>query len=200
MYNRSILMGRLTADPELRQTQSGIPYCKVSIAVDKPAKQGEEKQADFFNLEFWRATAEFVCRYFSKGRMIHVEGKLHNNNYTDQNGVKHYSNVITVEHVAFCGDKSQNAQTAPTQPSGGVYSNQPGNYAPNPASPYNGAQTPQNAYRQNTGYQQYMNAPPVQQYQQPLPGQGYAPRAQAPIELGNLEDFEEVLNDGEVPF
>lgn len=111
MYNRVILMGRLTADPELRQTQSGISMCRVSIAVERGyAKQGEEKKTDFFDVTFWRQTADFVCRYFSKGRMIHVEGKLQNDNYTDQNGVKHYRNVIIAESVDFCGDKSNNQQ------------------------------------------------------------------------------------------
>ena len=194
MYNRVILMGRLTADPELRQTQSGVSMCSFCIAVDRGyAKQGEERQTDFFNVTCWRQTAEFVSRHFSKGKMIHIEGKLQNNNYTDQNDTKHYSNEIVAESVDFCGDKSQNAQTAPSQPAGGVYGTQPGNYAPNPASPYSGAQTPKNAYQQP--------APPMQQYQQQtLPGQGYTPTAPAQIHLGNLEDFEEVLSDGEVPF
>jgi single-strand DNA-binding protein len=107
MYNRVILMGRLTRDPELRTTQSGIQMCRFSIAVDRQfAKQGEEKQADFFDVTVWRNTAEFVSKYFSKGRMIHLEGRLQNNNYTDQNGVKHYAMAIIADHVTFCGDKS----------------------------------------------------------------------------------------------
>ena len=85
MYNRVILMGRLVADPELRQTQSGIAMCRLRIAVDRGfAKQGEERQSDFINVTCWRQTAEFVSRYFSKGRMIHVEGRLQNNDYTDR--------------------------------------------------------------------------------------------------------------------
>lgn len=121
MYNRVILMGRLTADPELRQTQSGISMCRFSIAVDRSfARQGEERQTDFFNITCWRQQAEFVSRYFSKGRMIHVEGKLQNDNYTDQNGVKHYSMNIIADNVSFCGDKradgGNNAQyIAPNQ-------------------------------------------------------------------------------------
>lgn len=107
MYNRVILMGRLTRDPELRTTPSGIAMCRFSVAVDRQyAKQGEEQQADFFDITVWRNTAEFVCKYFTKGKMIHIEGRLQNNNYTDQNGVKHYSNLVIGESVSFCGDKS----------------------------------------------------------------------------------------------
>lgn len=107
MYNRVILMGRLTRDPELRTTQSGIQMCRFSVAVDRQyTKQGEERQADFFDVTVWRSTAEFVCRYFTKGKMIHIEGRLQNNNYTDQNGVKHYATTIIADSVSFCGDKT----------------------------------------------------------------------------------------------
>ncbi len=107
MYNRVILMGRLTRDPELRTTQSGIQMCRFSVAVDRQyAKQGEERQADFFDVTVWRNTAEFVCKYFTKGKMIHIEGRLQNNNYEDKNGVKHYSNIVIGDNVSFCGDKS----------------------------------------------------------------------------------------------
>lgn len=191
MFNRVILMGRLTADPELRQTQSGISMCRFSIAVDRSfAKQGEERQTDFFNITCWRQTAEFVCRYFSKGRMIHVEGKLQNDNYTDQNGVKHYSMNIIADNVTFCGDKRQDnggnaGYSAPNQYNNQYNNNQYGN--------------------QYSGNAPQYNAPPQQQYQQqyaqPAPApQAAVNRAPQPIELGNLEDFEEVLSDGEVPF
>lgn len=117
MYNRVILMGRLTKDPELRTTQSGITMCRFSVAVERGyAKQGEDKQTDFFEVTCWRQTAEFVSRYFSKGRMIHIEGTIQNNNYTDQNGVKHYATVIMAEHVCFTGEKQQASQQ-PAAPS-----------------------------------------------------------------------------------
>lgn len=186
MYNRVILMGRLTADPELRQTQSGISMCRVTIAVDRGfVKQGEERKADFFDITFWRQQAEFVCRYFSKGRMIHVEGRLQNDNYTDQNNVKHYRTAIIADNVTFCGDKRQDGgnagYSAPNQ-YGNQYNNQYGGNAPQ----YNNAPQPQ--YNQ-------------QQYSQSAPApQAAVNRAPQPIELGNLEDFEEVLSDGEVPF
>ena len=117
MYNRVILMGRLTKDPELRTTQSGISMCRFSIAVDRGyARQGEERQTDFFDVTCWRQTADFVDRYFSKGRMIHIEGTIQNNNYTDQNGVKHYSQAIIAERVQFCGDKSGASQDGAASP------------------------------------------------------------------------------------
>lgn len=216
MYNRVVLMGRLVADPELKQTSSGVSVCKIRIAVDRGyAKEGEERKSDFINVTCWQKTAEFVSRYFAKGRMIHVEGRLQNNDYTDQNGVKHYSMDVVADGVTFCGDKQQNAQTAPTQPAGGVYGAQTANYAPNPAIPYNGAQMPQGTYQkvaqmQNPTMPAQNQALPTQtmpvpnqmpQYQQQtLPGQGYAPTAQQILGAGGLDGFEEVLSDGAVPF
>jgi single-strand DNA-binding protein len=113
MYNRVILMGRLVRDPELKTTQSGIAMCRFSVAVDRQYSKGEEKQADFFDVTVWRNTAEFVSKYFTKGKMIHIEGRLQNNNYTDQNGVKHYSTAIIADNVAFCGDKSGGQEGTP---------------------------------------------------------------------------------------
>ena len=195
MFNRIILMGRLTKDPELKTTQSGITMCRFSIAVDRAYSKGQEKQTDFFDITAWRQTAEFVAKYFSKGRVILVEGKLQNNNYTDQNGVKQYRNAIIADNVAFCGDKSggqQNGQQAP--PAQQPYQNQyQQGYTQN-----QGYQQPQQGYAQNQGYQQpYQNyAPP--QYQQPP--QGYRQNNQPPPAVGDLSDYEMILNDGEVPF
>ncbi len=108
MLNKVILMGRLTADPELRQTTSGIASCRFSVAIDRGYKSRDtgERQTDFINVIAWRQTAEFVSRYFSKGRMIIVEGSLRNNNYTDQNGVKHYSMDVQADNVSFGESKS----------------------------------------------------------------------------------------------
>ena len=94
MLNKVILMGRLTADPELRQTQSGVNSCRFTVAVDRNfVPQGGERQADFITCIAWRQTAEFVSRYFSKGRMICVEGNLRTGSYDDRNhpDVKHYT-------------------------------------------------------------------------------------------------------------
>lgn len=125
MLNRVILMGRLTKDPDFKQTQSGIAMCKFSVAVERQFKDKVtgERQTDFLDCAAFRGTAEFISRYFSKGNMILVEGNIQNNNYTDNSGVKHYSNNIMVENVSFCGGKNESgttqtdsAQTAPAQP------------------------------------------------------------------------------------
>lgn len=114
--NKVFLMGRLTKDPELKTTQSGVSMCRFSIAVDRYSK-GEDKQTDFFDILAWRQQAEFVSKYFTKGRMIHVEGSLRNNNYTDQNGVKHYATAIDAYQVNFCGDKQNDPNSQQYRPS-----------------------------------------------------------------------------------
>lgn len=117
--NKVILIGRLTADPELRQTQSGVSTCKFTIACDRKFadKATGERQADFITCVAWRQTAEFVSRYFNKGKMIVVEGSLRNNNYQDRNhlDVTHYTMDVLVDNVQFAGDKSsgQASQPAP---------------------------------------------------------------------------------------
>lgn len=107
-FNKVILIGRLTADPEFSQSASSVSFCKFSIAVDRGYSKGQEKQTDFFHITAFRQTAEFVSRYFNKGKLILVEGKVQNNNYTDQNGVKHYSCVIIADSVSFVGNKESN--------------------------------------------------------------------------------------------
>lgn len=100
--NKVILIGRLTRDPDFRQTQSGVPACKFTIAVDRKYKsQDGEKQSDFINIQAWRNTAEFVSRYFTKGNKIVVEGSLQNQNWTDEDGNKHYDYVVVAESVEF---------------------------------------------------------------------------------------------------
>lgn len=118
--NKVILSGRLTADPELRQTQSGVSTCKFTIACDRKFadKNTGERQADFITCVAWRQTAEFVSRYFNKGKMIVVEGSLRNNNYQDRNhpDVTHYTMVVLVDNVEFAGDKGgQTSAPAPAQ-------------------------------------------------------------------------------------
>ena len=102
-------MGRLTSDPELRQTQSGISSCRFTIACDRrfADKNTGEKQADFITCIAWKQTAEFVSRYFSKGKMISVEGSLRTGNYKDKkySDVTHYTTDVLVDNVEFCGDK-----------------------------------------------------------------------------------------------
>ncbi len=120
MLNKVILMGRLTADPELRQTPNGVSTCRFTVACDRNfVPQGGERQADFITVVAWRQTAEFVSRYFSKGRMIAVEGNLRTSSYPDKRypDVTHYVMEVYADQVYFAGDK-------PAQQQGG------GNYAP----------------------------------------------------------------------
>ena len=108
-FNKVILGGRLTTAPELKQTQSGVSVCSFSIAVNRRAKAGEERVADFFNVTAWRATAEFVYKYFTKGSSILVVGTLQNRSWTDQNGVKHYATDVIADEVTFVDSRSESA-------------------------------------------------------------------------------------------
>lgn len=105
MINSVVLMGRLTADPELKTTSSGTNYCRFSIAVERPFKNGDEKVTDFINCVAWRQTAEFVSRYFAKGQMIAVEGSIQTGSYTNKDGAKVYTTDILVRQASFTGDK-----------------------------------------------------------------------------------------------
>ena len=98
MLNRIILMGRLVRDPELRRTQSGTAVAAIRLAVDRDYKaRSGEKQADFFDVVAWRATAEFVSKYFAKGRMAVVEGRLQTRDWTDKDGSKRVATEIVAE-------------------------------------------------------------------------------------------------------
>ena len=100
MLNKVILMGRLVRDPELRTTPQGVSVCTFSIAVDRGyARQGEERQTDFITCVAWRNQAEFISRYFSKGRMIAIEGNLRTRTYDDKNGTKHYVTEVIAEEA-----------------------------------------------------------------------------------------------------
>ena len=108
MLNVAIIMGRLTADPELRTTASGVAVTTFSVAVDRRfQRQGEEKQTDFINVVAWRQTAEFVSRYFHRGSMIAVRGSIQQRNYEDKNGNKRKAVEIVVDNANFCGSKSE---------------------------------------------------------------------------------------------
>lgn len=125
MMNRVILMGRMTRDPEFRQTTSGVPVCRFSLAINRQFanKQTGERETDFVDCDAWRSTAEFISRYFSKGSMILVEGQLRNNNYEDNNGVKHYLMRVLVDSVSFCGSKDGDSgqQQSATQQAAAYY-------------------------------------------------------------------------------
>lgn len=115
MINSAILMGRLTADPELRSTTSGTSVTRFTIAVNRYSKDGEDK-ADFINVTAWRKTAEFVSKYFRKGSMIAVQGSIQTDTYTDREGNKRYSFQIVANNVSFCGSKAETYQTEEETP------------------------------------------------------------------------------------
>lgn len=141
MINNVTLMGRITAPLEIRQTQSGTPVLQFTVAVDRDyTDKNGERQTDFISCVAWKQTAEFIGRYFGKGRMIALTGRLQSRTYDDRNGIKHYVTELVVEKASFTGE--------PKQESGG--------------------------YNQGGGYNQQ------------------------PAE--NLDDFEDVISDGSVPF
>lgn len=131
MLNKIIVMGRLTRDPELRRTQSGLSVTSFSVACDRDFKsQSGEKGTDFIDIVAWRTTAEFVCKYFSKGRMAVVEGRLQIRDWQDNNGNKRRSAEIVADNVYF-GDSKRDGD-------GGGYQGgyQPQGYGTAPASSY----------------------------------------------------------------
>lgn len=154
VYNLVSLSGRLTADPELKTTQSGISNCRICIAVNRPYQKDKEQEADFINVVAWRQTAEFICKYFQKGSPITVIGSMRNNNYTDSNGVKHYAMDVQADNVGFAIKNSSDNVGAS-------------------AAGYAFADPPKSAVSMAN---------------------------QESAAIGGLEDFEEILSDGEVPF
>lgn len=104
--NNVSLIGRLTADPELKHTQSGLAMTRFSVAVDRRVKQGEEKQTDFITVVAWQQRAEFICKYFSKGQRIALTGSIRAGNYTDKDGNKRNTFEVWAENVEFCDSKN----------------------------------------------------------------------------------------------
>ena len=122
MLNKIILMGRLTRDPELRRTQSGTAVASFSLAVDRDFKnQSGEKETDFVDIVAWRSSAEFVSRYFTKGRMAVVEGRLQIRSWQDRDGNKRRSAEVVADNVYF-GDSKRDGEGGPY---GGGYGQPP---------------------------------------------------------------------------
>jgi single-strand DNA-binding protein len=227
MYNKVILMGRLTADPELRQTSQGVSVCSFTIAVDRSFSKSEERQADFFRVTAWRNNADFVSKFFAKGKMAIVEGRIQNNNYTDSQGITHRTCEIQADNVMFGETKAASE----------LHSQNAGNYGGGGNSYGN---RPQNNYTGGTGYNgntngynsgQFTNTPvytdsfapnlatgnggnvgnsgnanlgtPSPSAQSPAP-QGrdvaFGKPLGEPISIGDFSDFDDVFSDGEVPF
>lgn len=124
MLNRIVLMGRLVADPELRQTPNGISVATFTVAVDRnyQTKGANERQTDFIPCVAWRQTGEFVSKYFAKGRMIAVEGSLQSRNFEDKNGNKRTAFEVIVDQAFFADSKPAGGQASdrgvpfPTEP------------------------------------------------------------------------------------
>ena len=178
MLNRIILMGRLTRDPELRHTQSGTAVASFSLAVDRDFKDRNsgERATDFIDVVAWRQTGEFVSRYFTKGRMAVVEGRLQMRDWTDKDGNKRRSAEVVAENVYF-GDSKRDAESA-----GGYSSGYTGGYQAAPSGGYSAAPSGYSApMGGNGGY-----AAPAQN--------GYA----APMGTDHFAELSD--DDGELPF
>lgn len=116
--NKVILIGNITADPELKQTQSGTSVCSFNIAINRYSKEPDAKKVDFFTVVAWQAKAEFVSRYFKKGSGIVIVGRLENREWADKQGNKRISTEIIAEEVSFAGGKesSSEAKSEPYTP------------------------------------------------------------------------------------
>ena len=169
MLNRAIMIGRLVADPEFRQTTAGTPSCRFRIAIDRNRKNDGSHETDFIQCVAWRKTAEFVARYFVKGQMVVIEGQLRNNDYTDNNGVKHYSMEVYAESVTF-GEPKRDTAAPPEYGYAGAAPPDAFQQAPQPYTP------PQYPQYQGTGY--------------PAPPQPYQPpQGQPPVQYGSVPDY-----------
>lgn len=114
--NKVILGGRLTADPELKQTPSGVSVCQFSIAINRKYQKDKEQQtADFINCQAWRSTAEFVCKYFRKGSSICVSGSIQTRSWTDQQNNKRYTTEVVVDEAMFVDSKDESGTTQSTE-------------------------------------------------------------------------------------
>lgn len=105
MFNLVVLTGRLTANPELKTTPNGVSVTSFSIAVERRYRQGEERQADFINIVAWRSSAEFICKYFSKGSMIGIEGAIQTRKYQDKDGNNRTAFEVVANNVQFVESK-----------------------------------------------------------------------------------------------
>lgn len=117
MINRTILMGRLVADPELKTTPGGTNVTTFRIAVDRNyVKSGEERQADFFNIVAWRHTAEFVCKHFKKGSLIAIDGQLQSRIFETPEGNKRDIIEVVADYASFTGERAEFSARADVAP------------------------------------------------------------------------------------
>ena len=104
--NKTILGGRLTADPELKQTPSGVSVCSFTVAVNRRFSKDGEREADFSNCQAWRQTAEFICNYFKKGSSICIAGGIQTRSWEDQNGVRRFATEVVADEAYFVDGKN----------------------------------------------------------------------------------------------
>ncbi len=125
MLNVVVIMGRLTAQPELRTTNSGISVTSFSVAVNRSYSKDGNNQTDFINCVAWRNNAEFITKYFGKGQMIAIKGSLQQSSYTDKEGNKRTTYDVVVDTADFCGSKAESGGSAPirTEASPASFSN-----------------------------------------------------------------------------
>lgn len=112
-FNKVILGGRLTADPEMKSTPSGVPVTSFTVAVNRRHQKGEETQADFINVTAWRETAKFVCQFFRKASPICVVGSIQTRSWTDQQGQKRYATEVVADEAYFVDAKGEASTSAP---------------------------------------------------------------------------------------
>lgn len=204
MLNKVFLMGRLTADPELRHTQSNIPVVSFRLAVDRDYKDQNtgQRQADFINVIGWRQTAEFVSRYFAKGRMAVVMGRLQVREYTDRDNNRRWATEVVVDSVYFGDSKRDDGGGQPGGNYGGYQQGgyQQGGYgggysAPPPQQGYGGYPSTDSYGQAPGGY----SGPPQGGYGAPPPPQGGGGYPPPPANGGGqFQDIDE--DDGELPF
>ena len=120
--NKVILVGRLTKDPELRATTSGVPVCSFTVACDRRyVKQGEERKADFINCIAWRQTGEFISKYFAKGNRIALEGSIQTRTWQDNEGKNRYATEVVVDQCEFAQSKSEGGASYTPASNSGLY-------------------------------------------------------------------------------
>ncbi|MBD5383804.1 MAG: single-stranded DNA-binding protein [Ruminococcaceae bacterium] len=157
MYNKVIMMGRIVNDLELKTTPAGVNVCSFRIAVDRRFQtKGEERKSDFFNVVAWRQQAEFLTRFFSKGKMILVEGEMTTRQYTDKNGNPNTWYEIVADRLSFTGEKA-------TSGTGGGYG---GGYGAPPI--------PEEPAGYGGGYSAPQSAPAQQPAQQTAPAADFS--------------------------
>lgn len=135
--NRVIIMGRLAADPELRRTANDVAMVRFTVAVSRYSKDNSN-QTDWIDCVAWRSSAEFISRYFTKGKQILLEGSIKTGSYEDKNGNKRKSVDVIVDRAEFCGDKGNSGSGSS---SGGGFSNAYGSAVGAPDDPFGGMST-----------------------------------------------------------